>query len=61
LRQRLNEAPSDDAQCVEGELTANLRWEPHGVGLDRAPCGTDDADDSVLRANPDHGSKSNEK
>jgi len=43
------------------ELTGSLKWEPHGVGLDRAPCGVVEADDSTPRANPDHGSRSNEK
>jgi len=39
------------------ELTANLKWEAHGVSLDRAPCSVIEADDSIPRANPDHGSK----
>jgi len=37
------------------ELTANLKWEAHGVGLDRAPCGVVDADDGTPRANSGHG------
>jgi len=36
-----------------------LRREPHSVGLDRAPCGVVEADDTTLRANQDHGIKNN--
>ena len=37
------------------ELTANLKWEAHGVSLDRAPCGVVEANDTKPRANLGHG------
>jgi len=33
------------------------RWEPSGVGLDRAPCGLGEAGDPKPRANPANGIK----
>ena len=44
-----------------GVDSKNLKWETHGVGLDRAPSGVIEADDSAPRANPGHGSRSIEK
>jgi len=41
-----------------GADSENLKWEAHGVSLDRAPCGVVEADDPTPRANPDHGSRS---
>ena len=41
-----------------GELAANLKWEVHGVSLDRVPCGVVEANDTTSRANPTHGIKS---
>jgi len=41
----------------ERAYSRSLRWKPHGVGLDWAPCGVVDTDDTTSRANSDHGSK----
>jgi len=38
-----------------------LKWEPHGVGLDRAPCGVVSSTSTTARANLTHGIESVEK
>jgi len=37
---------------VEEEVD-KLKWEAHGVSLDRAPCGVVEAGDTTSRANSD--------
>jgi len=46
---------------VERGADSKFKWEPHGVGLDRAPCGVVEANDTTPRANSGHGIKNIEK
>jgi len=39
-------------------MTAKLKWEAHGVSLDRAPCGVVNVGHITPRADTDRGSKS---
>jgi hypothetical protein len=37
------------------EVTQRLRWEPHGVGLDRHPWGVGDVSEPAQRCSPSNG------
>jgi len=37
---------------IRTAVTWRIRWEPHGVGLDRGPWGVGEADELTLRPNP---------